>query len=70
MKVNKPIIFFGLEENSDVRATNIEYKSSGISVDIENYGHFDLPIYGHHQLLDALAVITVCIEEKIKYEEV
>lgn len=70
MKVNKPIIFFGTEENNDVRAINIEYKESGISFDVENYGHFDLPLYGKHQLLDALAVISVCIEEKIPKEEV
>lgn len=70
MKVNKPIIFFGTEENNDVRAINIEYKASGISFDIENYGHFDLPLYGKHQLLDALAVIAVCIEENIPKEEV
>ena len=70
MKVNKPIKFFGIEENNDITATNIEYKNNGISFDVTNYGHFDLPIYGKHQLLDALAVITTCIEESIPYEEV
>ena len=70
MKVEKPIIFYGLEENNNVIAKNIEYKSDGISFDVKNYGHFDLPLYGKHQLLDVLAVITVCITEKIPYEEV
>ena len=70
MKVTKPIKFFGLEAENDVRAINIEYKDSGISFDIENYGHFDLPLYGKHQLIDALAVITVCIEENIPSKEV
>lgn len=70
MKVNKPIVFYGLEENNDVVATNVEYKNDGISFDIKDYGHFDLPLYGKHQLLDALAVITVCIEENVPYEEV
>ena len=70
MKVKKPIIYYGLESNNDVVATNIEYHSKGIKFDIDNYGHFDLPLYGKHQLLDALAVITVCIEENIPYEEV
>ena len=70
MHITKPIKFFGLEENNDVRAINIKYKSDGISFDVPNYGHFDLPLYGRHQLLDALAVITVCIEENISYEEV
>ena len=70
MKVNKKIKFFGLKENNDIIAKNIQYKSDGISFDIDNYGHFDLPLYGTHQLLDALAVITVCIEENIPYQEV
>ena len=70
MKVDKPIVFYGLENNNDVIATNVKYHSNGISFDISNYGHFDLPLYGKHQLLDALAVITVCIEENIPHEEV
>lgn len=70
MNLDKKIVFFGLESNNDVRAINIDYKPDGISFDIQNYGHFDLPLYGKHQLLDALAVITVCIEEGIPAEEV
>lgn len=70
MKVNKPIIFFGIEEGNDVRAINVEYTSSGISFDVCDYGHFDLPLYGKHQLLDCLAVIAVCIEEGIPQKEV
>lgn len=70
MKLDKRIVYFGLEENDDVRATNIKYNPDGISFDIENYGHFDLPIYGQHQLLDALAVITVCTLEGIPAAEV
>lgn len=69
MKVTKPIIFYGLEEGNDITATNVNYHSKGISFDIGGYGHFDLPLYGQHQLLDALAVITVCREENIPYEE-
>ena len=70
MKIEKPIKFYGLEENNDVRATNVVYKSDGVSFDIAGYGHFDLPLYGKHQLLDCLAVITVCMEENVPYEEV
>lgn len=70
MEVNKPIIFYGLEENNDVRAINVIYKSNGIEFDIKDYGHFDLPLYGKHQLVDCLAVIAVCIEENIPFDEV
>ena len=70
MIINKPIIFYGLEDNNDIVAKNVEYYSGGTKFDIEGYGHFDLPLYGKHQLLDSLAVITVCIEEGIPFSEV
>jgi len=65
LNLTKPILTYGLGDKNDIRATNIEYKSEGISFDVEGYGHFDLPIYGEHQLLDALAVISVCYLEKL-----
>lgn len=65
LKLDRSMFTYGLSENNDIRAINIEYKSDGISFDIEGYGHFDLPIYGEHQLLDALAVISVCYLEKL-----
>lgn len=70
MKLEKPILFYGLERDNDVCAVNVRYHSDGISFDIKDYGHFDLPLYGKHQLLDCLAVITVCMVENIAYEEV
>ena len=70
MKLEKEVVYFGLSDNNDVVAKNVVYHSKGISFDIDNYGHFDLPLYGKHQLLDCLAVITVCMEENIAFEEV
>ncbi len=70
MKLNKPVIYFGLSEKNDVRAENVVYSKEGISFDVKDYGHFDLPLFGHHQLLDALAVITVAKEENLPFEEV
>ena len=71
-KPSKKTIYYGLNENNNIKATNIEYKSNGISFDVlannKLYGHFDLPIYGQHQLYDALAVITICYLENIKSE--
>ena len=68
----KETIYYGLNKNNNIRAINIEYKSNGISFDVltnnKLYGHFDLPIYGIHQLYDALAVITICYLENIASE--
>ena len=70
MKLKVPAIYFGLAEGNDVRAINVSYSKDGVSFDIEGYGHFDLPLFGQHQLLDALAVITVSMHEGLSYDEV
>ena len=70
IKFKQKVVFYGLNDNNDVRASNIVYNSDGISFDINCYGHFDLPIYGEGQLMDAIAVITLCYMEKIDYREV
>lgn len=74
IEVNKPIFYYGLDEDNDIVATNVEYKQSGtsfeVSIEGNYYGFFDLPIYGKYQLLDALAVIAVCYYERIEAKEV
>ena len=56
----------------NIIATNIKYHRAGTSFDViakdKIYGHFDLPIYAKHQLLDALAAISVCYYENIDSE--
>lgn len=75
-KMNLPnkIAYFGLNENNDIRATDITYTKEGISFSVYHhdnlYGHFNLPIYGNHQLLDALAAISVCFYEDINAKDV
>ena len=74
LEVKNPIFFYGISEDNDIRATEIEYRSDGTSFDciIEGnyYGHFDLPLYGKHSLLNALAVIGVCYYERLEAKEV
>ena len=72
MLLNKPILFYGLDDSNDIVAKNIEYSKEGIKFDLvinkENIKTFKLPIYGQHQLMDALAVISVCYYENIDSE--
>ncbi len=74
MKLDKPVIYFGLNENNEVRAVNIDYNKDGTSFDVvikgNMYGHFDLPIFANHQLLDSLAVISICYLEGFNSDEV
>ena len=74
MHLDKKIAYFGLNDNNNIKATNIIYSKNGTSFDViaENnmYGHFDLPIFASHQLLDALAVISICYYEKFDSSKV
>ncbi len=74
LEVTKPIFFYGLDEDNDVRATDVVYKETGTSFEVEvegnYYGAFDLPIYGKHMLLDALAVIAACYYERMEARDI
>ena len=74
LTVNPQIYYYGLKEDNDIRATSVEYRNDGTSFDVlvedEYYGHFDLPLYGKHMLLNALAAIAVCHYERLESREV
>ena len=64
LNVKTPILFYGINADNDIVAKNIEYSDQGMSFDMfihnEFYHHFTLPLFGEHQLLNSLAVITIC----------
>lgn len=74
LELKKPIFYYGLDDDDDIIAKNIEYKVDGTSFEVtvedNYYGFFDLPIYGKHMLLDALAVIAVCYYERMEARDV
>ena len=63
-----------INEDNDIQARDVEYRNDGTSFDVfvedEYYGHFDLPLYGKHMLLNALAVIAICHYERLDAREV
>lgn len=74
LEISKPIFFYGLDEDNDIIAKNVEYTESGVTFDVfvedNYYGHFDLPLFGKHMLLNSLAVIGICYYERIEAKEV
>lgn len=74
LDVTKPIFFYGLDDDNDILAKDVVYNESGIHFDVEvegnYYGHFDLPFYGKHMLLNSLAVIAICAYERFEAREV
>lgn len=74
LATNKPIFYYGLDDDNDILAKNVEYNKNGTSFDVfaeENfYGHYELPLFGKHQLLNTLACLSVCYYERIPYKDV
>lgn len=74
LDVNPSIFYYGTDEDNDIQARNVNYHAKGTSFEVfvedNYYGFFDLPIYGKHMLLDALAVISICYYERIEAKEV
>ncbi|MBM6930524.1 UDP-N-acetylmuramate--alanine ligase [[Clostridium] spiroforme] len=69
---DKRVIRFGLNEDNDVRAVNVLDTPQGLSFDVyihkELFGHFNIPLYGHHMLYNSLAIITLGYLEDMSYE--
>lgn len=74
MKLTNKVIYYGFNEDNDVRACNVKLTDKGSEFDVymnDNfYGHFDIPLYGNHMILNALSCIIVCDKENMKYEEI
>lgn len=72
--VTKPIFYYGLDDDNDILAKSVEYTDKGVSFDVfvedNYYGHFDLPFFGKHMLLNSLAVISICYYERMEAKEV
>ena len=74
LNINKPVFYYGIDSDNDIIAKEIEYSEDGIHFEVEAegnyYGTYDLPLYGKHMLLDALACISVCYYERLDFKEV
>jgi len=74
LEVKKPIFYYGLSEDNDIIAKDVEYHDNGTKFEVwiedNYYGKFDLPLYGKHMLLNALAVIAVCYYERLEAKAV
>nr|WP_057907830.1 UDP-N-acetylmuramate--L-alanine ligase [Latilactobacillus graminis] len=74
LKANVPIYYYGVREADDFQARNIQRTVQGSEFDAyyhdENIGHYHVPLYGEHNVLNSLAVIAVSFLEKIDGQEV
>ena len=64
IKFDKETIYYGFNENNNVIAKNVKLTNIGSSFDVyinnELYGHFELPLFGKHMILNSLSAIITC----------
>lgn len=64
-----PIVYYGIEGKHDFNAENISVDENGTHFDVQirgdRFGHFTIPGYGNHHILNALAVIAICHYEEV-----
>ena len=74
LETKTKVIYYGLHQSNDVYATNIKYSESGINFSVyinkDFFFAFSLPFYGEHNLLNSLAVISVCNYLHIRPEDI
>ena len=64
-----PVLYYGFGEENDFQVRNVERKEDGTQFDVfvrnNFYSTFKIPSFGTHNILNALAVITICHYENI-----
>lgn len=70
---NKPVITFGLGEENNYRAVNVELINEYASFDVirfgEKLGRINLSVPGMHNVYNALAVIASAMESGVSFEQ-
>ena len=77
-KINHKVISYAIDNDADYMAKNIEKTADGLDFDVvknfdgetKQLGRVNLKIHGHHNVLNALATIAVCIEVGVDFDDV
>ena len=68
------IYYYGLNDNDDIQAKNVKRTTKGSSFDVyyknESIGHFELPAFGEHNILNSLGVIAAAYFEGLDMNKV
>lgn len=74
LNTDKSLIYYGFNDNNEWICRNVILNGNGSSFDVyhmnEYIGHFDLPLYGKHMVLNALAVIVFSYLEGLSIDDV
>ncbi|MBQ0140367.1 MAG: UDP-N-acetylmuramate--L-alanine ligase [Kurthia sp.] len=69
IQANVPVVYYGFGSENDFEARNLEKDTTGTTFDVfvrnEFYNRFHIPLFGDHNVLNTLAVISLCEYEGI-----
>lgn len=74
MNLKNDVTYYGFDDCNDVVCKNVTLDENGSKFDVyikgELYGHFDIPLFGNHMILNALACIMVCNMEGVDIDKI
>ncbi|WP_156291535.1 UDP-N-acetylmuramate--L-alanine ligase [Oceanobacillus salinisoli] len=69
-----PVVYYGFGDTNDFQAQNLQETDKGTTFDVfvrnTYYDTFTTPMYGDHNVLNALGVIAICHYEDVKAEDI
>ncbi|RKQ30532.1 UDP-N-acetylmuramate--L-alanine ligase [Oceanobacillus halophilus] len=69
-----PVVYYGFGDTNDFQAQNVMETEEGTTFDVfvrnTYYETFTIPMYGDHNILNALSVIAICHYEDVKAEDI
>ncbi|WP_164668333.1 UDP-N-acetylmuramate--L-alanine ligase [Virgibacillus doumboii] len=69
-----PVVYYGFADTNDFQAQNVKETANATVFDVfvrnTFYDTFEIPMYGDHNILNALSVIAICHYEGLKVEEI
>lgn len=73
-RIERTTLTYGLDESPDCMATDLQFTQGSSSFNVvfrkKALGNIDLAVPGKHNVLNALATITVCMELDIPFERI
>ncbi|SJZ37067.1 UDP-N-acetylmuramate--L-alanine ligase [Pilibacter termitis] len=74
LEADVPIYYYGTEENDDFQAVNIDRTTSGSTFEVKHEGEiigkFHVPTFGEHNVMNALAVLSVAFKTGLDMRKV
>ncbi|MDY0408718.1 UDP-N-acetylmuramate--L-alanine ligase [Virgibacillus soli] len=69
-----PVVYYGFSSTNDFQAQNVKETDHGTTFDVfvrnTFYDSFTIPMYGDHNVLNALAIIAMCHYENLSVQDI